>query len=173
MRLSIIAIFLVHKYICVDLSICNIDEYCQARRWEVFRPFSCAISHPPSSALILPLFFIFAKCSWSQPSVSLYLFCSGVVNARIWKLAVRMSMWEWIRQWDASISTPITHDYTIHWWMHSRSSRYSSDARWRSTRYYLFCCRCGDIYHRFHGLRRRVAGEHMPAGRGKRTIGFD
>lgn len=40
--------------------------------------------------------------------------------------AKNISVREWIRQWDAHIPAHITHDYTIHWWMHSRSLRYFS-----------------------------------------------
>lgn len=75
---------------------------------------------------------------------------------------------EWIRRRTRVAPALITHDYAIHWWMHSRSSR--CGARWRSTRYYLFCCRYSDIYHRFHGMRRRAAGEHVPPRRGKRRL---
>jgi len=170
---SIIAIFLV--YICVDLrrfmiSICNIDEYRQLNDKFFFDFPRHAVFHSPSILLpFSPVFHLFEMLVLSTECFAIHTLLRSCkcthLKTRGENVDVR------IRQWNAPIPTPITHDYMIHWWM--RSPRYSSDARWRSTRYYLFCCRCGDIYHRFHGLRRRAAGEHMPVGRGKRIIGFD
>lgn len=82
-----------------------------------------------------------------------------------------MSMREWIHRWDARTRA---HNSRLYDTLTNAFVFFALHfARWRSTRYYLFCCRYSDIYHRFHGMRRRATGEHMPPRRGERPTRFN
>lgn len=82
--------------------------------------------------------------------------------------AKNISVREWIRQWDAHTGAHNSRLYDT--LMNALAFFALLFALWRSTWYYLFCCRYSDIYHRFHGMRRRATREHMPPRRGKLSL---